>query len=534
MSNNLVGQIVTNQFRVDAFISAGGMGAVFRVWDLKRNVPLAMKVLHADLAEDQVMFERFKREARALRKLEHPNIVPFYGLYQDPSLIFLLERYIDGPTLKEVLSQNFGSSLPARDVLCIIKALCSAVGYAHSNNVIHCDIKAANVMIDKGGQIYLGDFGIARHAESDVTAMPGAGTPAYMSPEQILGKTVTRETDIYALGVLLFELLTGQRPFRGNETSSERSGNTINERIRFAHLNLPAPDPRVINPKISPAVSAIVLRALEKEPSARFSSCQELFLDLSEAYGTTAEQIPDRLSGLNVSQTPTPSGTTPDRPADLKPAITKSPLVFVGGAVVLIMAMVFFLSLGGNPGSGGKPFIPTKMIGTETRTVILPTNDSQPVGLVASTNTKVTTNEATRSAPTSTSTLAAPSSTKTRTPTPTHKWTLTPTYGSCTGAIDQKVRVGDEAKVCTRSDRLILRSDPSTGAGEIFRMYPGTKLTVIGGPKCGTNSTWWQVRVAKGSRVSLNERVFNSEDEETGWVREGSDAEDPYYICPVD
>jgi len=326
------------------------MGTVFRVWDLKRNVPLAMKVLHADLADDQVMFERFKREARALRKLEHPNIVPFYGLYQVSSLIFLLERYIDGPTLKEVLAQTTGKILPAQDVLCIIKALCSAVGYAHSNNVIHCDIKAANVMIDKGGQIYLGDFGIARHAESDVTVMPGAGTPAYMAPEQILGKAVTRETDIYALGVFLFELLTGQRPFRGNETSSERSGNTVNERIRFAHLNLPAPDPRVFNPKISPSVSAIVLRALEKDPSARFSTCQEFFFALCKAFGTTPEQIPDRISGLNLSQTPTPPETNPDRPAASKPANTKSPLVFVGGAIALIMVMVLILSSRGNPG----------------------------------------------------------------------------------------------------------------------------------------------------------------------------------------
>ena len=105
-------------------------------------------------------------------------------------------------------------------VMSIMKAICSAVGYAHNNNVIHCDIKTANVMVDRGGQIYLGYFGIARHAESDVTAMPGAGTPAYMAPEQILGKAVTRETDVYALGILLFELLTGKRPFR--ETNYHR------------------------------------------------------------------------------------------------------------------------------------------------------------------------------------------------------------------------------------------------------------------------------------------------------------------------
>src|SRR5690606_9335553 len=120
LASNLVGQIVANQFRVDAFISAGGMGTVFRVWDLKRNVPLAMKVLHAEMAEDAVIFERFKREARALRKLEHPNIVPFYGLYQTPSLIFLLERFIDGPTLKDILANQTGGTLPSQDVLTII------------------------------------------------------------------------------------------------------------------------------------------------------------------------------------------------------------------------------------------------------------------------------------------------------------------------------------------------------------------------------------------------------------------------------
>ena len=522
MSSNLVGQIVANQFRVDAFISAGGMGTVFRVWDLKRNVPLAMKVLHADLAEDSVIFERFKREARALRKLEHPNIIPFYGLYQTPSLIFLLERYIDGPTLKEVLSQSSGSILPSQDILCIIKALCSAVGYAHNNDVIHCDIKAANVMIDQGGHVYLGDFGIARHADSDVTAMPGAGTPAYMAPEQILGNTVTRETDIYALGVLLFELLTGMRPFRGTERGTEKSGNTINERIRFAQLNLPAPDPRLFNPVISPHLSAIVLRALDKDPAARFSSCQELLVDLCQSFNTTPEQIPDRISSLPVSQPPPPH-ETPTSPPPEKPTPPKNPMILIGGAVVLIIAMVFFLTTRTN--TDPFPIAPISPEITRSEATFTPSSskDLEPVGFALSTNTKQplkTATPTTRNA--------------TRTPTPTRKLTLTPTYGFCPGAIAQKVRVGDEAKVCTRSDRLILRSDPSPDAQEIFRMYPGTELTIIGGPKCGPNYTWWQVRVVKGARVSLNDRIFYSQDEEVGWVHEGSDAKDPYYICPVD
>ena len=320
MSSSIVGQIIANQFRVDTFISAGGMGSVFRVWDLKRNVPLAMKVLHPDLAEDQIIFERFKREARALRKLEHPNIVPFYGLYETSSLIFLLQRFIDGPTLKEVLAQRSGSTFSDEDVLCVMKALCSAVGYAHNNNVIHCDIKSANVMVDRGGHVYLSDFGIARQAENEDTAMHSAGTPAYMAPEQILSKTVSKQTDIYAIGVLLFELLTGVRPFRGSENPREQTGNTANERIRYAHLNLPAPDPRQFNPAISPSVSAVVLKALEKDPNARFSSCQDLFLTLCEVFDTVPELIPDQLN--RIFHTPIPEVQQPSQ----KSVPTTSPL----------------------------------------------------------------------------------------------------------------------------------------------------------------------------------------------------------------
>lgn len=515
MSNNLVGQIIANQFRVDAFISAGGMGAVFRVWDLKRNVPLAMKVLHADLAEDQVMFERFKREARALRKLEHPNIVPFYGLYQVPSLTFLLERYIDGPTLKEVLAgRPSGSMLRAQHVLSILKALCSAVGYAHSNNVIHCDIKAANVMIDKGGHIYLGDFGIARHAESDVTAMPGAGTPAYMAPEQILGSLVTQETDIYALGVLLFELLTGQRPFRGNEVSSERSGNTINERIRFAQLNLPAPDPRVLNAKISPAVSAIVLRTLEKDPSARFTSCQELFLALCQAYGTRPEQIPDRLSGINISQTPVAPVDYPDSPAPSKTAIPKTPIVFIGGALVLVLVMVLILSLGGNRGPSANPLDLTKSATPVTFSFPIATSESQSPGMTLPTNTEEVPIEIAMVIPTST-------------------YTPVVTEDLCPEGMSQKFKVGDTVRVCTGQDRLILRSDPSSEGREIFRMYPGVKLVLIGDPQCGVKDTWWQVSVKPGSWV-WEGYEFATTVEEIGWVREGGRGGYDYFICPVD
>ena len=513
MSTNIVGQIIAKQFRVDAFISAGGMGSVYRVWDLKRNVPLAMKVLHTDLAEDPVIFERFKREARALKKLEHPNIVPFYGLYETPSLTFLLERFIDGPTLKDILAQRSGSPLPDQDVLCIIKSLCSAVGYAHNNNVIHCDIKAANVLIDRGGHVYLGDFGIARHAESDVTAMPGAGTPAYMAPEQIMGNTVSQATDIYSLGILLFELLTGRRPFRGTESGTEKSGQTVNERIRFAQLNLPAPDPHLINPRISPQLSAVVLRALEKDPSARFASCQGLLSALCEAFDTSLELIPDRISVLEPPQVidensqPIPLSVAKVFSefkdfikgislSSVKGLLSPKNSLFIVTGVALLLILIIIVSA-------------------------LPHN-SPPLGFSTST-------------PEITQFAAEIPKTPTSRPSATLLPTRTATvYGTCPGAEPQQVKVGDKAVVCTTKARLIVHTEPKSGDNEIFRVYPRTYVDVIEGPVCEDSSSWWKIRIPKGSKVFYQSDYYLDSAVE-GWVREGSDGkETPYFICRVD
>ena len=149
--SNIIGQVLLNQFRVDTFIASGGMGTVYQVYDIKRNVPLAMKLLHSDLAEDPSVFRHFKREAETLEKLTHPNIVPFYGLYQANDFAFMLEGYIDGPTLKDVLRESHGRPLPVADVLSYFRALCAALGYAHNNGVVHCDVKPGNLMVDRGG-----------------------------------------------------------------------------------------------------------------------------------------------------------------------------------------------------------------------------------------------------------------------------------------------------------------------------------------------------------------------------------------------
>ena len=156
----MIGQVLLEQFRVEMFIAAGGMGSVYKVWDLKRSTWLAMKALHAEFADDPDSFRRFQREANALKKLAHPNIVPFYGLYRTDDFAFLLQRYIDGPSLGSLLKARKGAPLPLEDALIYLRAISSALGYAHHNDVVHCDVKPGNVLMDAGGGIYLTDFGI--------------------------------------------------------------------------------------------------------------------------------------------------------------------------------------------------------------------------------------------------------------------------------------------------------------------------------------------------------------------------------------
>jgi serine/threonine protein kinase len=353
MPENLIGQVLFDQFRVDEFIASDGMGAVYRVWDLKRNVYLAMKMLHAEFVEEESVLRRFQREARALKKLTHPNIVPFYGYFQEGDLLIILESYINGNTLKEVLKQSEGHSLPIREALIFLKAVSAALGFAHANDVVHCDIKPGNIMLDQTGAIFLIDFGIARHAASTTTTVGVAGTHPYMAPEQIRGEALTSQTDIYALGVVLFELLTGCWPFLGNEIDAETAGATKGERIRYAHQFFPAPDPRSINPAIPVELSFVINRALEKAPEKRFVSAQEFFSACCAAAGYSAQSIPDRYPVNSLRPGVVSGPSTPIRDSPQPGTVSPVPApqtrnrswiaMIVGGLIVLSLLGVFFL-----------------------------------------------------------------------------------------------------------------------------------------------------------------------------------------------
>ncbi|NIM95684.1 MAG: ABC transporter substrate-binding protein [Anaerolineales bacterium] len=281
MNEDLIGKTLLGRYRIESFIGRGGMSEVYKVWDSKRSVNLAMKLLREDLAEDRVFMRRFEREARTLADLQHPHIVRFYGLEQDKFLAFMLLDYVEGTTLRREIYRSKGPFKPER-VLEILRPVCAALNYAHKQGVVHCDAKPGNIMIDRSGKVLVTDFGIARMTDAATATMVGMGTPAYMAPEQVRGLDPTPQTDIYALGVLMFEMLTGgERPFTGERATV--TGST-SEKVRWEQINLEPPSPKKWNPEVSSDVESVVNKCLEKDPGERFTTVHELLLTLESIW----------------------------------------------------------------------------------------------------------------------------------------------------------------------------------------------------------------------------------------------------------
>ncbi|MGC1375788.1 MAG: protein kinase [Anaerolineales bacterium] len=297
--SDLVGRTLQNRYRVDSFIGRGGMADVYKVWDQNRSVYLAMKVLHSDLAEDRTFLRRFKREADTLAKLQHPHIVRSYGLETDGEIAFILMDYVEGVTLRKKIF-DLDRPFTMREVLEIMQPVCAALKYAHQSGIVHCDIKPANIMLHKNGIALVSDFGISRMTEAATATMVGAGTPAYMSPEQARGEDLTPQSDIYSLGIVLYEMLTGgERPFNGEH--SRVTGGT-SEKVRWEQINAQPPALRRINPNISGAVEAIVLKCLNKDPAQRYSNTMDILNALIQA-GQDAGQIEAQPNAPRTMQT---------------------------------------------------------------------------------------------------------------------------------------------------------------------------------------------------------------------------------------
>jgi serine/threonine protein kinase len=281
---NLIGTTLKNRYKIIESLGRGGMAEVYKVRDEQRAAFLAMKVLRQDIAMDPIFLRRFQREAQSLSKLQHPNIVRYYGLERDDLLAFLLMEYIEGVSLQAEILRAGGKPFTVARVREVMEAVCAALHYAHNQGLVHCDIKPGNILVEKNGRILLTDFGIARGMDAATATMVGIGTPAYMAPELVKGLDPSPQSDIYSLGIVLYEMLTGgERPFTGERVA--RTGTTA-EKVRWEQVNLKPQPPGKYNKKIDKGMEAAVMRCLEKEPGKRYTGSLALLEAITKGEST--------------------------------------------------------------------------------------------------------------------------------------------------------------------------------------------------------------------------------------------------------
>jgi serine/threonine-protein kinase len=335
------GSVIAGRYQVEAQIGQGGMASVYRAEDIQLGRKVAVKVLHAQYAEDQEFVERFRREAKAAAQLQHPGIVSVYDTGSWEGTWYIAMELLEGPTLKERLVAE-GRIAPG-EAIAITEQILRAVRAAHRDGIIHRDLKPHNVILDEDGRPKVTDFGIARRGASDMTATGSIlGTAHYIAPEQAQGEVITPRTDLYAVGVVLYEMLTGRTPFEGDSAVS----------IALAHVNNTPRSPRSLVPEISPALDAVVLRALAKRPSDRFADADAFLAALSDAArGIAPVYAPP--TGEHETAYVERRGVTGDRRAltedDLREPTPwwKRPVV-IGLLALAVIAVILALLLGGS------------------------------------------------------------------------------------------------------------------------------------------------------------------------------------------
>jgi len=274
--NQFEGTLIAGRYEIREHIASGGMASVFKTWDHRVERIVAIKVLRSLDKNDQRAVERFRREARAAAALAHPNAVTIYDFVEEMGQYFLVMEYIQGPTLKQLIAQR--RHLQPREVIEIASQVCAVLQVAHTGGYIHRDIKPQNIMLawsggpgglsDGGAWVKLTDFGIVRVAEDAGLTNSGIvlGTADYLSPEQARGETLTGSSDLYSLGVVMFEMLAGRPPFVGPTAVS----------IAMQHATTNPPPLRQFNPMVPQALEQLVHRTLQKEPEDRFNSALEM------------------------------------------------------------------------------------------------------------------------------------------------------------------------------------------------------------------------------------------------------------------
>ncbi|MEK6300516.1 MAG: protein kinase [Acidobacteriota bacterium] len=319
----LVGHTIEGKYRLDTRLGAGGMGTVYRATRLLIGDSVAVKLLHPEQVADSLAVERFRREAQAAARLKHQNAVTIYDFgVSDDGLVYLVMELVEGRSLREIIKQQ-GPLTPTAATE-IFNQACAALDEAHRQNIIHRDVKPDNIMINttpNGLSVKVLDFGIAKLRDLATTAssltQTGSvvGTPHYMSPEQCLGEELDHRSDIYSLGVVLYEALTGILPFNSPTSAA----------VVVQQVTQPPPPLRSINMSVSPSVEAVVLRALEKPRTARPQTAGEMAQELSSAVQSGTVSPPQTRAKLNAATSiPLTPGVTPELAPTMQISIPKS------------------------------------------------------------------------------------------------------------------------------------------------------------------------------------------------------------------
>ena len=291
--------LLNNRYQIDSHLGSGGMAMVYRAKDLMLERPVAIKILRSDYSKDPAFRERFRQEAKAAANLSHPNIVTVHDFGLDHERLFIVMEHVPGHTLKDLIDKR--GRFTINQAIPLIVQACAGIGYAHRAGLVHCDIKPQNILVTPDDRLKVTDFGIARALASikpDERTKVVWGSPQYFSPEQAMGMAPSPASDVYGLGIILYELLTGQLPFNA-QTSTE---------LAEMHRRATPVSPRQINSTISPELERIILKVLSKEPAARYR---------------TADQLGRVL--ITFSENPPPTATVRTTPANPAPPPSHHP-----------------------------------------------------------------------------------------------------------------------------------------------------------------------------------------------------------------
>jgi hypothetical protein len=337
----VIGTLISERYRLDEKIGSGGMSSVYRAFDPTLERWVAIKLMHRDISHDPDQLERFRREARAVARLNHPHVVTVIDAGEDEGAPYIVFEYVEGETLKDRIRRL--GRLPVSEAVAYAIEIGRALECAHLSRLVHRDVKPQNVLIDRDGRAKVTDFGIARSLEAQGLTATGRvlGTTDYVSPEQALGHEVTGQSDIYSLGIVLYEMLTGEVPFKADTQVA----------VAMKHVRDALPDVQRRRPEISAALAAVVDRSTAKETQNRYQDIGEMVHDLEEVLAIEAAR-----TGEATGEATTVLQSLSSDTAELAPARMRRPkraLALTLLVLALLAATGVFLAARTEKGTGG-------------------------------------------------------------------------------------------------------------------------------------------------------------------------------------